>query len=118
MLKMVSLYVCFSIRDNFLILQALVASMACYMFPILQHLPIWNVKGLFVALILHVGVSEPLYYWVHKKFHGDYLFTHYHSLHHSSPVPESFTGENHIYPSLLESSSIDFWIYLIVQKED
>ncbi|KAG4932486.1 hypothetical protein JHK87_046488 [Glycine soja] len=80
--------------DNFLILQALVASMACYMFPFLQHLPLWNVKGLIVALVLHVGVSEPLYYWVHRKFHGDYLFTHYHSLHHSSPVPESFTAGN------------------------
>ena len=86
-------------RDNFLILQALVASMACYIFPFLQHLPPWNVKGLIVALMLHVGISEPLYYWVHRKFHGDYLFTHYHSLHHSSPVPEPLTGENHKYPS-------------------
>nr|KYP51424.1 Protein WAX2 [Cajanus cajan] len=78
--------------DNFLILQTLVASMACYMFPFLQYLPLWNAKGLIVALILHVGISEPLYYWVHRKFHGDYLFTHYHSLHHSSPIPESFTA--------------------------
>ncbi|KAK7265329.1 hypothetical protein RJT34_32948 [Clitoria ternatea] len=80
--------------DNFLILQALVASLACYMFPFLQHLPPWNLKGLIVALILHVGVSEPVYYWVHRRFHGDYLFTNYHSLHHSSPVPVPFTAGN------------------------
>jgi sterol desaturase/sphingolipid hydroxylase (fatty acid hydroxylase superfamily) len=79
--------------DNFLILQALVATIVCYIFPFLQHLPIWNVKGLIVALILHVGVSEPLYYLVHKKFHEDYLFTNYHSLHHSSHVPTPLTGE-------------------------
>ncbi|WJX96725.1 Very-long-chain aldehyde decarbonylase cer3 [Trifolium repens] len=80
--------------DNFLILQALVATIVCYIFPFLQHLPLWNVKGLIVALILHVGVSEPLYYLVHKKFHEDYLFTNYHSLHHSSHVPTPLTAGN------------------------
>ncbi|KAK7411554.1 hypothetical protein VNO78_02988 [Psophocarpus tetragonolobus] len=80
--------------DNFLILQTIVASMAYYMFPFLQNFPLWNVKGLLVVLLLHVGVSEPLYYWVHKKFHGHYLFTNYHSLHHSSKVPQSLTVGN------------------------
>ncbi|XP_004507787.1 very-long-chain aldehyde decarbonylase CER3 [Cicer arietinum] len=80
--------------DNFMILQALVGSICFYVFPFLQHLPLWNAKGLIAALVLHVGVSEPLYYWVHKKFHEDYLFTHYHSLHHSSPVPTPLTAEN------------------------
>ncbi|CAJ2637439.1 unnamed protein product [Trifolium pratense] len=78
--------------DNFLILQTIFASMAYYMFPFLQNLPTWNSKGVIAALIFHVGISEPLYYWVHKKFHGDYLFTNYHSLHHSSPVPQSLTA--------------------------
>lgn len=109
-------YLCFSYlfnlshRDNFLILQTLVASIAYYMFPFLQHLPLWNSKGLIVALLLHVGLSEPLYYWVHRRFHGEYLFTHYHSLHHSSPVPESFTGENHRYPILILILSVLFWL--------
>ncbi|KAK7327701.1 hypothetical protein VNO77_21789 [Canavalia gladiata] len=79
--------------DNFLILQAMIASMAYYMFPCFQNLPIWNIKGLVAALMLHVGVSEPLYYWIHRKFHGNYLFNNYHSLHHSSPVPQSLTAE-------------------------
>ncbi|KAJ7955715.1 protein ECERIFERUM 3 [Quillaja saponaria] len=80
--------------DNFLILQAVIASIACYMFPFLENLPLWSTRGVIAALILHVCVSEPLYYWVHRKFHGDYLFAHYHSLHHSSPVPQSFTAGN------------------------
>ncbi|KAI4335487.1 hypothetical protein L6164_014127 [Bauhinia variegata] len=80
--------------DNFLILQALIASLFYYTFPVLQNLPLWSTKGVIAALILHVAVSEPLYYWAHRKFHGDYLFRHYHSLHHSSPVPQSFTAGN------------------------
>ncbi|XP_054794002.1 very-long-chain aldehyde decarbonylase CER3-like [Prosopis cineraria] len=80
--------------DNFLILQAFIASMIFYMFPFLQNLPPWNMKGLIVLLALHVGISEPLYYWVHRKFHSDYLYNHYHSFHHSSPVPQSFTAGN------------------------
>ncbi|KAF7838095.1 protein ECERIFERUM 3 [Senna tora] len=80
--------------DNFLILQALITPLVLYVFPFLRNLHAWNANGLFIALALHVGVSEPLYYWVHKKFHDHYLYTHYHSFHHSSPVPQSFTAAN------------------------
>ncbi|XP_068652155.1 very-long-chain aldehyde decarbonylase GL1-1 [Aristolochia californica] len=78
--------------DNFLILQALIAAIACYTFPVLRDLPLLNWKGFVLALALHMGVSEPLYYWFHKRLHTGYLFTHYHSLHHSSPVPQPFTA--------------------------
>ncbi|KAF8392960.1 hypothetical protein HHK36_021200 [Tetracentron sinense] len=78
--------------DNFLILQSLMASMACYSFSFLSNLPLWNTRGCIYALILHMGVSEPLYYWVHKYFHSDYLYTRYHSLHHASAVPQTSTA--------------------------
>ncbi|KDP38762.1 hypothetical protein JCGZ_04115 [Jatropha curcas] len=79
--------------DNLIILQGLIASLACYIFPpFIENIPLWNTKGLILILILHVGISEPLYYWVHRCFHGSFLFTHYHSLHHSSPVLHPFTG--------------------------
>ncbi|KAF2285864.1 hypothetical protein GH714_008486 [Hevea brasiliensis] len=79
--------------DNFILLQASIASMACYIFPsFIENVPVWNTKGFITILILHVGISEPLYYWVHRYFHGSYLFTHYHSIHHSSPVLHPFTG--------------------------
>ncbi|PON56046.1 Fatty acid hydroxylase [Parasponia andersonii] len=80
--------------DNFLILQTLLASIGCYIFPFLQTLPLWDPRGLITVLILHIGVSEPLYYWVHRFFHKNYLFTNYHSLHHSAPVPQPFTAGN------------------------
>lgn len=81
-------------RDNFIILQALVASAIFNIFPFLSEMPVWNTRGIIAALILHIGVSEPLYYWVHRRlFHGSNLFyTRYHSLHHLSKVTQSFTG--------------------------
>ncbi|GAB4853620.1 Very-long-chain aldehyde decarbonylase cer3 [Ancistrocladus abbreviatus] len=86
--------------DNFVLLQAVVAAVACLIFPFHDNnLPIWDTRGLITALILHVVVSEPLYYFFHRLFHGDFLFTHYHSLHHSSPVPQPFTAG---YATLLE----------------
>ncbi|OMO61061.1 Fatty acid hydroxylase [Corchorus capsularis] len=78
--------------DNFLILHVLISAMACLIFPSLGDLPFWNSKGLITLLLLHVTISEPLYYWGHRLFHDTYLFTHYHSLHHSSPVLHPFTG--------------------------
>ncbi|XP_030535634.1 very-long-chain aldehyde decarbonylase CER3 [Rhodamnia argentea] len=78
--------------DNFLILQAFVAFMAYYIFPSLADLPLWNTRGLITVLVLHIGASEPLYYWVHRCFHGKYLFTNYHSLHHESAVPQPVTA--------------------------
>ncbi|KAK1323729.1 Protein ECERIFERUM 3 [Acorus calamus] len=78
--------------DDFIMLQALLASIAFLSFPSLWDLPLWNLKGFVYAVVLHMGVSEPLYYCMHRFFHTDHLFKHYHSLHHSSSVPQSFTA--------------------------
>ncbi|XP_064948514.1 very-long-chain aldehyde decarbonylase GL1-2-like [Musa acuminata AAA Group] len=78
--------------DNFLILQALLGSMVLYAAPSLEELPLLQLKGCIVALLLHVGVSEPLFYVAHRCFHRGYLYAHYHSIHHSSPVPQSLTA--------------------------
>ncbi|XP_058113921.1 very-long-chain aldehyde decarbonylase CER3 isoform X2 [Magnolia sinica] len=80
--------------DNFLILHAMISAMACYTFPSLTNLPFWNLKGCIFALVLHMVVSEPLYYWLHKRLHTEYLFTNYHYLHHSSMVPQPYTAGN------------------------
>lgn len=78
--------------DNFILLQAAMATFIFYALPSLANLPKWNTTGFIVAILLHVAVSEPLYYFLHKWLHGSYLFTHYHSLHHSSTVPQPFTA--------------------------
>lgn len=78
--------------DNFILLQAMVATLVIYMFSIFETIPIWNMKGITSAIALHIAISEPLYYTMHKCFHEDYLFNNYHSLHHSSPVPQAYTA--------------------------
>lgn len=83
----------FIFRDNFVILQALMASLAIYLFPHeFANLPVWQTKGIVAIVLVHVLVSEPLYYWVHRFLHGNYFFTPYHSFHHSSTVPQPVTG--------------------------
>ncbi|KAK3011872.1 hypothetical protein RJ639_010533 [Escallonia herrerae] len=78
--------------DNFIILQALVASMAYLIFPSLANLPLWDLKGFFYCLVFHMGLSEPLYYCLHRLLHTSYLFSHYHWLHHGSNVTNPFTA--------------------------
>ncbi|WOG96836.1 hypothetical protein DCAR_0416173 [Daucus carota subsp. sativus] len=79
--------------DNFIILQGMIASLGLYMFPLLTEvIPVWEPKGLIAIMILHIIVSEPLYYWAHRWFHGHYLFSRFHSFHHSSAVPQPFTA--------------------------
>ncbi|KAM0041008.1 putative fatty acid hydroxylase, NAD(P)-binding domain superfamily [Helianthus debilis subsp. tardiflorus] len=79
--------------DNFVISQALLASLAIYFVPDgFANLPVWETKGLFLIVVIHVLVSEHLYYWVHRSLHGNYLFTPYHSFHHASAVPQPVTA--------------------------
>ncbi|KAL0785024.1 hypothetical protein Bca101_001269 [Brassica carinata] len=101
--------------DNYILLQAILATMICYMSPPLMMInstiplaiPLWNTKGLIVLLVLHVTFSEPLYYFLHRSVHrNNYLFTHYHSFHHSSPVPNPMTGVGSI--SLIYGYAITF----------
>ncbi|CAL9166964.1 unnamed protein product [Musa hybrid cultivar] len=78
--------------DNFLILQCMIGALVCLIFPSLQSLPRWDLMGLLTALLLHVVFSEPAFYCLHRVLHRPHLFQNYHSLHHSSQVPQSFTA--------------------------
>lgn len=78
--------------DNFLILQAIMAILAFFSFPSLSNLPLWDWRGALCCLALHIGVSEPLYYLLHRLLHSPELFSQYHWLHHSSKVLHPFTA--------------------------
>lgn len=82
--------------DNFIIFQAFTGGIMCCMLPSLTNYgTIWDTKGLIAALVLHMLVSEPLYYWIHRLLHSNtHLFNAYHSGHHASPVPQPFTAGN------------------------
>ncbi|KAG8388191.1 hypothetical protein BUALT_Bualt02G0100100 [Buddleja alternifolia] len=78
--------------DNFLILQAIMGSFLYLSFPSLANLPILDIRGILCCLILHIGISEPMYYWIHRLLHSSTLFHQYHWLHHSSNVLNPFTA--------------------------
>ncbi|KAJ3704791.1 hypothetical protein LUZ61_008496 [Rhynchospora tenuis] len=78
--------------DNFFILQCMIGALAFCIFPFLRQLPFWDMTGIGLALLLHVLISEPLYYWAHRQFHKGYLFSNYHYLHHSIRIPQAFTA--------------------------
>ena len=104
-------------RDNFLILQALMAAAALYAFPSLRHLPLWDARGLAVALLAHVAATEPLFYAAHRALHASgSLYARYHSLHHSSRVPQPFTGTCPLsHPSVGRDRSE--WLLIIIRSE-
>lgn len=81
-------------RDNLVILQILMAAMVATSpaFPGVAELRAWDPRGWALALLLHVAVSEPAFYWAHRALHRGPLFSLYHAKHHSSHVTQPFTG--------------------------
>ncbi|PPS09702.1 hypothetical protein GOBAR_AA10947 [Gossypium barbadense] len=59
--------------------------------PGASHLPLWRTDGVIITMLLHVGPVEFLYYWLHRALHHHYLYSRYHSHHHSSIVTEPIT---------------------------
>uniref|UniRef100_A0A0A9DU96 aldehyde oxygenase (deformylating) n=1 Tax=Arundo donax TaxID=35708 RepID=A0A0A9DU96_ARUDO len=62
------------------------------LFPDVTELRAWDPRGWAVALLLHVSLSEPAFYWAHRALHRGPLFSQYHATHHSSPVTQPLTA--------------------------
>ncbi|CAL5381129.1 unnamed protein product [Camellia sinensis] len=60
-----------------------------------SHIPIWRTDGVVLTVLLHMGPVEFLYYWLHRALHHHYLYSRYHSHHHSSIVTEPITSVIH-----------------------
>ncbi|XP_011085187.1 protein ECERIFERUM 1 [Sesamum indicum] len=58
-------------------------------------LPVWRTDGVIITILLHVGPVEYIYYWLHRALHHHYLYSRYHSHHHSSIVTEPITSVIH-----------------------
>ncbi|EES04629.1 hypothetical protein BDA96_04G069200 [Sorghum bicolor] len=80
--------------DNFLVLQTLIGATVVNspLLPGLRQLCLWDARGWAVALLLHVGFSEPVFYLAHRALHRDPLFARHHAAHHSSGVTQSLTA--------------------------
>ncbi|WCJ23080.1 Very-long-chain aldehyde decarbonylase GL1-4 [Euphorbia peplus] len=59
------------------------------------NLPVWRTDGVIIAILLHVGPVEFIYYWFHRLLHHHFLYSRYHSHHHSSIVTEPITSVIH-----------------------
>ncbi|KAL0374193.1 UNVERIFIED_CONTAM: Very-long-chain aldehyde decarbonylase CER1 [Sesamum radiatum] len=60
-----------------------------------HHLPWWRMDGVIWTFLLHVGPVEFIYYWLHRALHHHFLYSRYHSHHHSSIVTEPITSVIH-----------------------
>ncbi|GAV87674.1 FA_hydroxylase domain-containing protein/Wax2_C domain-containing protein [Cephalotus follicularis] len=60
-----------------------------------KNLPIWRTDGVILTMLLHAGPVEFLYYWLHRALHHHFLYSRYHSHHHSSIVTEPITSVIH-----------------------
>ncbi|XP_028102734.1 very-long-chain aldehyde decarbonylase CER1-like [Camellia sinensis] len=60
-----------------------------------SHLPWWRTDGVLLTILLHMGPVEFIYYWLHRALHHHYLYSRYHSHHHSSIVTEPITSVIH-----------------------
>ncbi|XP_021756464.1 protein ECERIFERUM 1-like [Chenopodium quinoa] len=60
-----------------------------------KNLPFWRTDGLIHMFLLHAGPVEFLYYWFHRALHHHYLYSRYHSHHHTSIVTEPITSVIH-----------------------
>ncbi|OVA16052.1 Fatty acid hydroxylase [Macleaya cordata] len=63
--------------------------------PWSTHFPIWRTDGVVLTVLLHTGPVEFLYYWLHRALHHHFLYSRYHSHHHSSIVTEPITSVVH-----------------------
>ncbi|MCL7035633.1 hypothetical protein MKW94_013986 [Papaver nudicaule] len=58
-------------------------------------MPIWRTDGVVITILMHMGPVEYLYYWLHRALHHHFLYSRYHSHHHSSIVTEPVTSVIH-----------------------
>ncbi|XP_010480305.1 PREDICTED: protein CER1-like 1 isoform X1 [Camelina sativa] len=60
-----------------------------------SRVPIWRLDGAILIALVHAGPVEFLYYWFHRALHHHFLYSRYHSHHHSSIVTEPITSVVH-----------------------
>ncbi|KAM4099332.1 hypothetical protein ACJW30_07G150100 [Castanea mollissima] len=87
--------------DDQIILSGIISYLINTTVPGGSHFPIWRTDGVILAILLHAGPVEFLYYWLHRALHHHYLYSRYHSHHHSSIVTEPITSAVHPFSELI-----------------
>uniref|UniRef100_M4DKX8 Fatty acid hydroxylase domain-containing protein n=1 Tax=Brassica campestris TaxID=3711 RepID=M4DKX8_BRACM len=81
--------------DDQIIFNTLIAYLAKVYMIRTDSLPFWRLDGLVLVALLHAGPGEFIYYWFHRALHHHFLYSRYHSHHHSSIVTEPITSVVH-----------------------
>ncbi|KAF4395294.1 hypothetical protein F8388_001681 [Cannabis sativa] len=89
------------IKDDQILFTAILHYLAAYILPNGRNIAIWRTDGVIITIVLHAFVVEFLYYWLHRALHHHYLYSRYHSHHHSSIVTEPITSVTHPFAELL-----------------
>ncbi|XP_075644143.1 very-long-chain aldehyde decarbonylase CER1-like isoform X1 [Castanea sativa] len=71
-----------------------------------ENLPLWRTDGVIMTILLHSGPVEFLYYWLHRALHHHYLYSRYHSHHHSSIATEPITSVIHPFAEHIAYSAL------------
>ncbi|XP_055815075.1 very-long-chain aldehyde decarbonylase CER1-like [Solanum dulcamara] len=87
--------------DNQNILFWLVYHIGYLMLEQAHHMPMWRTDGVIITALIHIGPVEFLYYWLHRALHHHFLYSRYHSHHHSSIVTEPITAVIHPFAEIL-----------------
>lgn len=78
-------------RDDQIILSGILFYIFNTTVPGASRIPLWRTDGVVITALLHIGPVEFLYYWLHRALHHHFLYSRYHSHHHSSIVTEPIT---------------------------
>nr|DAD33731.1 TPA_asm: hypothetical protein HUJ06_012582 [Nelumbo nucifera] len=81
--------------DDLILLNGILFYMTNLMYDEAKNLPLWRTDGVVLSFLLHAGPVEFLYYWLHRALHHHFLYSRYHSHHHSSIVTEPITAVVH-----------------------
>ncbi|KGN56664.1 hypothetical protein Csa_011719 [Cucumis sativus] len=81
--------------DDQILLTGLLLYVVSYVMEEASKLPLWRTDGMIIIFLLHIGPVEFLYYWLHRALHHHYLYSRYHSHHHSSIVTQPITSVIH-----------------------
>ncbi|KAL6323217.1 hypothetical protein AAG906_029224 [Vitis piasezkii] len=81
--------------DDQILLNGILFYVGYMILPGAAHMPLWRTDGVLLTILLHMGPVEFLYYWLHRALHHHYLYSRYHSHHHSSIVTEPITSVIH-----------------------
>ncbi|KAJ4950024.1 hypothetical protein NE237_026856 [Protea cynaroides] len=81
--------------DDQIILNAILYYIGFMYLPGTSRMPLWRWDGLVLTILLHMGPVEFIYYWFHRALHHHFLYSRYHSHHHSSIVTEPITAVIH-----------------------